>query len=652
MHTKKKLNVYLAQVNYRYGDNVFLPYSVGVLQAYCQRNEIIKENFAFKSPFFLRENPVEIVKKLQDPDVIGVSCYIWNWEYNKILAQAVKARFPECLVVFGGTQAPVASEGFFVRHPYVDLIVHYEGELSFEAVLLERLSSHPDYTRIPGLSVKVENDQTFKTPARERIPDLSILASPYLEGVFDGLMTMSVLFQASQETNRGCPYSCSFCDWGGDVYDKVRPLNEEQLIEEFKWFGKHHVEYLLNCDANYGILPRDYDLTLKMIEARQQHGGFPKKFRASYAKNSNDKIFEIARLLKRTDMNKGVTLAFQSMDDHTLGIIKRKNIKIQNFRELMQRYRREDIATFTEVIMTLPGETYDSFKRGINTLIDAGQHDALNIYVCVILPNSEMNNPNYRMEHGLRSVHAPVLLAHSTPSADITEYNERIIATNTMPEKDSIKTFLFAWSVQSLHCLGLTQQLAVFMRRHFDFSYEDFYQEFLDYCQANPETLVGQEFLTIKEIVAKGSIGGRLDVLIPKFGDVLWPLEDASFLNFISQKARFYGEILVFLKFLRDKHRLGIPEGLLENMVVYCSAMMVDPFTDSDFSISLDYDFHNHFPTLYESEDAVALPQREHTVLTVKPKVFYKGDLPTYAREVVWYGRRGGKLRHTNIVVE
>ena len=52
-----------------------------------------------------------------------------------------------------------------------------------------------------------------------------------------------------------------FCDWGSAVFTKVRPLSDERLNAELKWFGKNQIELLYNCDANYGPLDRDLSLT-------------------------------------------------------------------------------------------------------------------------------------------------------------------------------------------------------------------------------------------------------------------------------------------------------------------------------------------------------------------------------------------------------
>ena len=72
-------NVYLAQVNERYGDNVFLPFSIGLIQAYCQSLDWVNQEYTFKELIYLRERPAFFVEQMENPDVVGCSCYIWNW---------------------------------------------------------------------------------------------------------------------------------------------------------------------------------------------------------------------------------------------------------------------------------------------------------------------------------------------------------------------------------------------------------------------------------------------------------------------------------------------------------------------------------------------------------------------------------------------
>lgn len=649
MNPTQKRNVVMAQVNYQYGNNIFVPYAVGSLQAYAETLPDIRKNFHFQEPLFLRKDPAEVVGCMEEPAVVGLSCYLWNWEYNKSLAKAVRVAFPNCLIVFGGAQVPNDSKDFFVEHPYVDILVHGEGEFTFVSILLESLSDHPDYTSITGLSIHEKNLSTVKTPSSARIVDLSVLPSPYLAGVFDFLLNSSFLLNVSQETTRGCPYACTYCDWGGDSYKKVVRVSEQRLLDEFEWFGKNKVEYLFNCDANYGISKLDYAHTVSMLEIRTRHGGYPQKFRMCTAKNSDDRIFEITKLLSDAGMNKGATLSFQSMDDTTLETIKRKNIKMDKFSELMDRYHSAGIATYTELIMGMPGETYESSKKGVDILFEE-QADTVNLYVyaCTLLSNSEMNNPFYSRLHGIRSVRMPLLLAHSTPEAELSEYQNVVVGTNSMSPDDWQRTYVFYWAIQCMHCLGLTPQIAILFYKMFGVRYSDFYEKFIDHFMGMAGSLIGADIALVKDVVSQAVHGGRLDLVIPKFGETCWPLEEATFLNFVTNKESFYQEIRGFIDEFACNSGIFIEKEILDDLILYQSSLVKDPNV-TELSVSLRYNLHDYFSNVRESK---AILNKAPTLLKIVGDRSFGGDLETYAREVVWFGRKGGRFHHSSIVCE
>ena len=118
----KKISVQLVQLNYKYGDQVYLPYSVGVLQTFVKQKKEIRENYNFKEFIFLRENVSNIANKIGQVDILGISCYMWNWRISLKLAEEVRRKNPNCMIFLGGPHVPDAvDENFFKSHPFVDM---------------------------------------------------------------------------------------------------------------------------------------------------------------------------------------------------------------------------------------------------------------------------------------------------------------------------------------------------------------------------------------------------------------------------------------------------------------------------------------------------------------------------------------------------
>lgn len=611
-----KDNVWLSQPNHSYGKNCFLPYSAGMLQAYAQSKSEIREAYEFQPIIFKREEISKVLARMyaNPPSVLGLSCYIWNFEYNMALAKAARANFG-CVIVAGGPHIPVDSGAFFAAHPEVDVAINYEGERAFAEILRKLIDG--------GVVTK----DAIKG---QRIEHLDELPSPYLTGVFDSLMgeNPDVDFHASQETHRGCPYSCTFCDWGSAVLSKVRRFSQDRIYSELRWMTSRKIDLIYNCDANYGLFPADIEITKAMAGLKAEHG-YPRKFRAAYAKNSNDNIFEHAKILHEAGMNKGVTLSFQSMDPETLKIVKRDNIKVQEFERLMGKYRKAGIATYSELILGLPGETYNSFARGLDTLIECGQHDSLQIYACEVLPNSEMNDPEYKREHGVSTVRSPIPMFHGTPSDDPhQEYYEIVTQTSTMPETDWMRSQMLAWAVQAFHCLGLTQAIAIAFHRLAGVPYHKFYERMLVRQDNSIGKIMKAASLSFTQL-REGKPWGEYN---PLFGDVTWPPEEAAFLRCVYHKREFYDD----LKFTMEGMTKLDPE-LLEELWVYQESVVAEPEGVS-FKLATRYDWKAFV-------DGGPL-EKSKGWYQVEPAIDCEGDLEKFAREVVWYGRKGGSFKN------
>ena len=54
------------------------------------------------------------------------------------------------------------------------------------------------------------------------------------------------------ETNRGCPFSCTFCDWGSATASKVYQFGMDGLHDEIGWMSRQRIGFVFCCDANFG----------------------------------------------------------------------------------------------------------------------------------------------------------------------------------------------------------------------------------------------------------------------------------------------------------------------------------------------------------------------------------------------------------------
>jgi len=455
--------------------------------------------------------------------------------------------------------------------------------------LRERLKPNPDYKGIAGITLNQGGD-SVRTALRPRLKEEEFPPSPYLVGEFDDLLKdyPNLEFHVTSETHRGCPFSCTFCDWGSSVFTKVRKASDERVQAEYDWTAKNKIPLIYNADANFGLFDRDEELVDYLISLKGRTG-FPQQIRANWAKNAHDRLFRMAKKLTDADMGIGVTLSLQSLDAHTLENIKRKNIKFDDFTRLVQGYKQANIPTYTEILLPLPGETYETFTQGLETIFDAGQHDGVNVYLLSLLPNAEMGTPEYIQKHGIQFIHSPILQNHATPGEDpLKEYSNLVIATDSMPPEEFHRSFLFSWAAQAFHVLGLTQDIAIYLKSQ-GVSYSSFYEKMLS---AEPDTLVGQQISGAKRCLDRALDGGDWGEINQIYGNLTWPLEEYSFLNIAT------GDLNLFYR--------QVEEMINRNLV------------------SIPHD----------------VVQRQ--MLRLRTPEEFKGNVKEYAKKVVWFGRKFG----------
>ena len=469
----------------------FLPYLYGLLRCAVEDDAELAREYRFGDPVFLIAPLEDIVERIEAPDVVGFSCYVWNFHRHMALAELVRQRYPKCLIVAGGPHVPDRSAAFFSRHPAVDLLIHGEGEKTFVEVLRERLAGKGAWWRIEGITFR-DGDHSIKTDAGGSAYSRRIdVGSPYLRGylqsAIDECHSLGVRFYGLCETNRGCPYSCTFCDWGSATMSKLRLFPEEQINGDIEYFGRQRVPNVFICDANFGIHPRDVEIARRFADIHTRYG-YPQQIRVNFAKESNDRVFEISRIFSEHELLMGTTLSMQSMDEDVLAAVERKNIGWRNFQHLSQRYREAGIHTYSELILGLPMETPRSFEDGIGALLEGGNHDDIRVFDFMILPNSPINNPESFQKFGLKTVRRKMYLDEAGQANESAEF---VIETNTLSSDEWVRCQLFSQLVQMLHNGCFTRYVAIHLRRACDLPFAEFYRWLLAAGLKQPWTVLG-----------------------------------------------------------------------------------------------------------------------------------------------------------------
>ncbi len=378
------------------------PASLGILMAYAIEYEggRLRDKYDFV-PMFLIDEP-RLVERATTPGIFIFSNYVWNVADNLALSAAAKAINPLNVTIHGGPSTPSYErdcEEFFAEHTHVDIAVRGEGELTFADILdtldLSTSTSLEVLRGVPGLSFRT-SDGVCRTENRDRITDLDTIPSAYLTGLFDEFG--SVRSSAIIETNRGCPYGCTFCDWGSATLSKVRKFDIERVFAELEWSASHHIEDASIADANFGMLERDVEITQKIADLRGKYG-YPNTVGINYAKNQVKYLRDIIRIMADVGILTEGKVSLQSMDEATLKVIDRSNIKLSKYNELAAEFRRARLPLGVELMMGLPGSTSTAFRNDLQNCTNRDVRVQVN--PTLVLPNSPMNDPDYRKKYGI-----------------------------------------------------------------------------------------------------------------------------------------------------------------------------------------------------------------------------------------------------------
>jgi tRNA A37 methylthiotransferase MiaB len=343
-------------------------------------------------------------------EILCISTYVWNHKICHLIAKEAKKKNPNIIVIQGGPHQGHNTK-FFEEHPYVDYLCYATGHgEDFLVELLPQLSQYGkvvDANKIPHL-ISRDHISTVKN-SKFGFSDLSIMENnmDYIIDLISTAEENKVGVRLTYETTRGCPYSCTYCEWGGGIGGKVSAKSMETIKKDIDLMSMLKIQMIDIVDANFGILDRDLEIIDYLRENKKKYG-YPKTLKVyGLAKVKRDKKEKILDRILSSGLTIGeIGISLQSLDPAILKNIKRTDLSTKDNLDMLKKFKKKypDRGIFIEFIMGLPGYTLNHFYEEMDIIQETDGWKSSDRYVLYILPDSEINSEFQRRLHKIQSV--------------------------------------------------------------------------------------------------------------------------------------------------------------------------------------------------------------------------------------------------------
>lgn len=384
-----------------------MPMAVAGIATYAEAQlDWLSEVRIFKYP----EKLISSIHEYGAPKLIGFSNYVWNFKLGYEICRTIKELAPDTISVFGGPNYPtdvVEQEEFLRAHSAIDFYILKEGEQPFLALLNELYANQfaVDIVKQIGLDSihSISTESAFMASGEfDRLLNLSEIPSPYLSNKLDEFFDGSLM--PIIQTNRGCPFKCTFCVEGVKYYDKIGRNDGTKISKEIAYIASKMLTIkdrggrsdLFIADSNFGMYKEDIETCRELASARE-YFGWPEYIHVATGKNNKERVLAAAEIL-----GGGLRLSgsVQSLTESVLDNIKRKNIAADDLMELALEAKNVNANSYSEIILGLPGETKESHFQTIKQVIEAGFNNVY-LFQLMILPGSELASPQTIHQYGM-----------------------------------------------------------------------------------------------------------------------------------------------------------------------------------------------------------------------------------------------------------
>ena len=343
---------------------------------------------------------------VREPWLVGLTCYVWNIERSLWVAQQLKQRRPDLLVVLGGPEMAIDNR-WVLEHAAVDYAVLGEGEQTFAELLARLLDRPADPAAIAATAGLWSRAGRHEPSVRRPLSSLEEISSPYLEGILDAADDETMLL----ETTRGCRFKCKFCYYPKS-YDRQYFLSEEKVRANLAYAVRRGVKEVFLLDPTLNQRP-DFARFLRVL----REGNPDRQFTYSAELRAEGVTAQTARLLRAANFTE-IEVGLQSVDPLAQSLVARK-VPLAAFQRGVRAMRDEGIDVKIDLIVGLPGDSPDSVRRGFDYLQQSGLCAQFQVFNLSILPGTALRAEAEAL--GLRYQPRPPYYVLSTPRLSLEE---------------------------------------------------------------------------------------------------------------------------------------------------------------------------------------------------------------------------------------
>jgi hypothetical protein len=292
--------------------------------------------------------------------------------------------------------------------------------------------------------------------------------------------------------------------------------------------------------------------------------------------------------------------------------------------------------------------------RGVDLLLENGQHNRIQFNNLSILPNAEMGDPAYQAKYGMLTVESKIINIHGERielDDDVPEVQDLVIATAATPLADWRRTRIFCWMTALLHFDKLFQIPLILAHGISGIPYRDMIEAFMAADPKRFPTIAGINDFFEKEAVSIQN-GGSEYVFSKEYLNIFWPADEFVFVKLTADgkfDAFYDGAAKLLAETLASKSA-NLPMDVIDEAVRLNHALVNQPFVREDAQLSLRYDLLDYWQKVRTGEQALL---RETNLLievdrTSKP---YE-DFQKWCREIVWWGNKKGAYLYSPRAVE